>query len=46
MELYSIDLKDLLIPNMPLPAEFKLEIKVADKIAGKELKREVAFTVR
>src|SRR5437773_2138570 len=46
VELYSIDLKDLLIPNMPLPAEFKLEIKVADKIAGKELKREVAFTVR
>lgn len=46
VELYSIDLKDLLIPNQPLPAEFRMELKVADKIAGRELKREIRFTVR
>ncbi len=46
VELYSIDLKDLLRPEPILPAEFKMQVKVADKIGGKTLEREVAFTVR
>ncbi len=46
VELYSIDLKDFLIPNQKLPADFKMEIKVADKGANREVTREVAFSVR
>ncbi len=46
VDLYSIELKDLLAPNQPLPAEFKMETKLLDKIAGKELSREGIFTVR
>jgi GWxTD domain-containing protein len=46
VDLYSIDLKDLLAPNQPLPADFKMEMKLVDKIGGKELDREVLFTVR
>ncbi|PYT34633.1 MAG: hypothetical protein DMF52_12100 [Acidobacteria bacterium] len=46
VDLYAIDLKDLLAPNQPLPADFKMEMKLADKIAGKEQNREVVFTVR
>jgi GWxTD domain-containing protein len=46
VELYSIDLKDFLVPNQTLPAEFRMEVKVADKIGGKETKREVEFSVR
>jgi GWxTD domain-containing protein len=46
VELYSIALKDLLRPNQPLPAEFKMEARLADKIAGAELTRNLEFTVR
>ena len=46
VDLYSIDLKDLLVPNQPLPAEIKMEMKIVDKIAAKELDREAFFTVR
>jgi GWxTD domain-containing protein len=46
VELFSIDLKDLLVPNQPLPAEFKLEITVTDVKNGASAHREVAFTVR
>ncbi len=46
VELYSIDLKDFLIPGQKLPADFKMEVKVADKAAAKEAHTEVLFTVR
>ena len=46
VDLYSIDLKDLLAPNQPLPVDFKMEMKLLDKIGGKELDRDVFFTVR
>jgi len=46
VDLYAIDLKDLLAPNQLLPIDFKMEMKLVDKIAGKELNREILFTVR
>jgi GWxTD domain-containing protein len=46
VELYSIDVKDLLRPNQPLPAEFRMEARLNDKIAGAELTRQLEFTVR
>ncbi len=46
VDLYSIDLKDLLSPTQKLPAEFKMELKVVDKPSGKEMKREIPFSVR
>jgi GWxTD domain-containing protein len=46
VDLYAIDLKDLLSPTQPLPADFKMEMKLVDKIAGKEQNRELLFTVR
>ncbi len=46
VELYSINLKDLLRPDQEFPAEFRMEAKLADKIAGLEIKRELMFTVR
>jgi hypothetical protein len=46
VELYSIDLKDLLRPEQILPAEFKMQVKVTDKIGGKTIEREIGFTVR
>jgi GWxTD domain-containing protein len=46
VELYTIDLKDLLVPNQVLPAEFRMEIALQDKLGGEGLKRELRFTVR
>ena len=46
VDLYSLALKDLLSPIQKLPADFKMEVKVVDKAGGRELKREVPFTVR
>lgn len=46
VELYAIDLKDLLIPGQKLPADFRLEIKVTDKPTAKQARREVLFSVR
>jgi len=46
VDLYAIDLKDLLAKNQLLPVDFKMEMKLVDKIAGKEQNREVLFTVR
>jgi hypothetical protein len=33
-------------PTQPLPAEFKMEVKVTDKVSGQSLTREILFTVR
>jgi len=46
VDLYSIDLKDLLAPNQKLPADFKMAMQIVDKVGGRELKREVPFSVR
>ena len=46
VKLTSIDIKDLLRPDQKLPADFKMEVKVADTIARKETAREVLFSVR
>ena len=46
VDLYSIAVKDLLVANQRLPADFKMEVKIVDKAGGGELKREVPFSVR
>lgn len=46
VELYSIDLKDFLVPGQALPADFKMIVKVTDKVAKKDLTSEVSFSVR
>jgi hypothetical protein len=46
VEIYSIDLKDLLRPNHVLPAEFRMEAKLNDKVAGAEVTHLLEFTVR
>jgi hypothetical protein len=46
VELYEIDMASLLIPNQPLPAEFRMEAKVTDKVTGAAVTREIHFTVR
>lgn len=46
VELYSIDLKDFLVPGQALPADFKLVVKVTDRVAKKDSTSEVSFSVR
>lgn len=46
VELFVIELKDLLKPDQPLPVDFKMEAKVTDKVSGASLTRELFFTVR
>jgi GWxTD domain-containing protein len=46
VDLYSLALKDLLSSTQKLPADFKMEVKVVDKSGGKEIKRDVPFSVR
>ncbi|MEE9292801.1 MAG: GWxTD domain-containing protein [Acidobacteriota bacterium] len=46
VELYAIELKSLLLPNQALPAAFRMEVALADKTSGQELKRELRFTVQ
>jgi GWxTD domain-containing protein len=46
VEIYSIDLKDLLRPNHVLPAEFRMEARLNDKVGGTELTHLIEFTVR
>jgi len=46
VDLYSLALKDLLSPTQKLPSDFKMEVKVVDKSGGKEIKRDVPFSVR
>lgn len=46
VELFDLPLKDLMSPTQPLPAEFKMEAKVTDKVSGQSLTREIYFTVR
>lgn len=46
VELFVIDLKDLLKPDQPLPVDFKMEAKVTDKVSGQSLTRDLFFTVR
>jgi hypothetical protein len=46
VELYAIDIKDLISQTQPLPAEFKMTAKITDKTNGQSLDREIHFTVR
>ncbi|HZM68782.1 MAG TPA: GWxTD domain-containing protein [Candidatus Cryosericum sp.] len=46
VELFAIDLKDLLKPDQTMPAEFRMEVKVSDKVGGQSTTRELQFTVR
>jgi len=46
VELFAIDLKDLLRPDQILPAEFRMEAKLTDKVSGQAAAREIEFTVR
>ena len=46
VEIYSISLKDLLRPDQILPAEFRMEARLNDKVAGAELTHLIEFTVR
>jgi hypothetical protein len=46
VELYEIDIKTLLRPDQVLPAEFRMEAKVTDKVSGQSLTRDLSFTVR
>lgn len=46
VDLYSIALKDLLAPSQKLPADFKMEVRIVDRAGGRELKREIPFSVR
>ena len=46
VELFAVDMKDLLLPNQVLPAEFRMEAKIVDAVTKQELKRELLFSVR
>jgi GWxTD domain-containing protein len=46
VELFAIDVKDLIRPDQPLPAEFRMEAKVTDKTSGQSVSREINFTIR
>ncbi len=46
VELYAIDLENLLLPNQILPAAFRMEVALADRTSGQELMRELNFTVQ
>lgn len=46
VELFAVDMKDLLLPNQVLPAEFRMEAKIVDAVSKRELKRELLFSVR
>ncbi len=46
VELFAVDMKDLLLPNQVLPAEFRMEAKIVDVVTKQELKRELLFSVR
>jgi GWxTD domain-containing protein len=46
VELFALDIKDLVRPDQVLPAEFRMEAKVTDKTNGKTVAREILFTVR
>jgi len=46
VDLFSIDMKDLISKTQVLPAEFKMELKIVDKPGAKSLVREIPFTVR
>jgi GWxTD domain-containing protein len=46
VELYEIALHDFLVPNQKLPAEFRMDVKVVDKVSGKEATRSLTFSVR
>jgi GWxTD domain-containing protein len=45
VELFDLPLKDLMRPDQPLPAEFKMEAKVTDKVSGQSLTKEILFSV-
>ena len=46
VELYAIDIKDLILPTQALPVEFRMTAKITDKTNGQSLDREIHFTVR
>jgi GWxTD domain-containing protein len=43
--LYAVDAKDLIYPNQKMPASYRLQIAVADKVSGKSIQRELAFSI-
>jgi GWxTD domain-containing protein len=46
VELWAVDVKDFLLPNQPIPAEFKMEVTIVDVPSGRDLKRDILFSVR
>jgi GWxTD domain-containing protein len=46
VELWDLDLKNLLRPDQVLPVDFRMEAKITDKTSGKSVKREITFSVR
>ncbi len=46
VDLFSIDMKDLISKTQVLPADFKMELKLVDKPGGKTVSRDIPFTVR
>ncbi|HKQ98941.1 MAG TPA: GWxTD domain-containing protein [Candidatus Polarisedimenticolia bacterium] len=45
VELFEVAIKDLIGPTLPLPVDFKVELKVTDKISNQSLTKEVQFSV-
>src|SRR5262245_35180861 len=46
VELFALDLKDLLRPDQALPVDVKMQAKVTDKVSGQSVTRDLTFTVR
>jgi GWxTD domain-containing protein len=46
VELYAIDIKDLILPTQVVPVEFRMTAKITDKTNGQSLDREIHFTVK
>jgi len=46
VELFVIELKDLLKPDQPLPVDFRMEAKITDKVSGATLTHDLLFSVR
>jgi GWxTD domain-containing protein len=46
VELFALDLKDLLRPDQVLPVDVRMEAKVTDKVTGQSVTRDLLFTVR
>jgi GWxTD domain-containing protein len=46
VELWAVDIKDFLLPNQPVPADFRMDVTIVDVPSGRELKRSIEFSVR